>query len=92
MSFVKVTDEFEIVLNPDPSFRNAAAITTSDTVDLTIPTRGIWVGGTGAVKVNLVDTGTNITFSAVPAGTLLPVRAKRVLATGTTATNLVALW
>jgi len=33
-----------------------------------------------------------VTFKAVPAGTLLPIRVARIKATLTTATNLVALW
>jgi hypothetical protein len=92
MAFEKLTDENENIINPDASFRSAAVITPSDSTDLTKQTRGIWVGGTGAIAVNMVDTGSTVVFAAVPAGTLLPVRAKRVLAIGTTATNLVALW
>lgn len=73
-----------------PSAR-AAAITPSDTV--AIPdgiTRGIYVGGAGNV-VALIN-GVAITFTAVPVGTVLPIQATRVNATGTTATALVALF
>ena len=69
----------------------AAAITPSDTVDLPWITRAIYVGGAGDVKVDMGDSGTAIPFTAVPVGTVLPIRVKRVYATGTTATNLVAL-
>jgi hypothetical protein len=31
-------------------------------------------------------------LTAVPAGTLLPIRVKRVMSTGTTVTNIVALF
>ena len=36
--------------------------------------------------------GAEVTLAAVPAGALLPLRVSRVLASGTTATALVALW
>jgi hypothetical protein len=36
--------------------------------------------------------GNNVTFFACPAGLLLPVQVDRVLATGTTATNITAVW
>ena len=53
--------------------------------------RGIYVGVTGNVVVVDAD-GTAVTFTAVPAGTILPVEAKRVNSTSTTATNMVALF
>lgn len=68
-----------------------AAVTPSDSADLANVTRAIYVGGAGAIAV-VSPTGQTVTFSAVPVGTLLPIRAARVKATGTTATNLVALW
>jgi hypothetical protein len=72
-------------------YKNAAAVTPNDNTDLTNQARALYIGGTG----NLVITppiGGNVTFVAVPVGTLLPIQANRVLATGTTATNIVALW
>lgn len=70
---------------------SAAAITPSDTTVLPGgTTRGIYVGVAGNV-VALIG-GTAITFTAVPAGSILPVAATRVNATGTTASGLVALF
>lgn len=69
---------------------DGVAITPSDTAILADITRGIYVGGTGAVVVEFVS-GRTATFPAVPVGTILPIQAVRVLSTGTTATNLVAL-
>jgi hypothetical protein len=41
--------------------------------------------------VNLITVkGTTVKYSAVPSGTYLQVRATQVLATGTSATNIVA--
>jgi hypothetical protein len=67
----------------------AAAITTADT-DQNTSFRAIYVGGAGDIKVDMPGGGT-VTFVAVPQGTLLPIRPKRIYATGTTATNLVGL-
>lgn len=75
----------------DPA-NGAAVITPNDSTDLPIYTRGIYVGVGGHITVDLTDTGTNIQFLSVPQGTILPVQAKRVYSTGTTATNLVALF
>lgn len=65
-------------------------IPPSDTVNLTKRCRAVYVGGAGNI-VAVDDAGTAVTFSAVPAGTVLPIEAKRINATGTTATLLVAL-
>jgi len=64
---------------------DAVAITKSDTE--TNAYSGIYVGGTGAVTV-VTEDGTNVTFSAVPVGTILPIRTQKVMA-ATTATLLV---
>jgi len=73
------------------SAENAAVITPSDTVALTTPTLRIYVGVSGDVKVDMVGVGSGIVFKAVPVGPL-DVQATKVYATGTTATNLVALY
>ena len=72
-------------------YQGAAAITPHDTNLLPTISRSIYVGGTGAVKVKTAD-GNDVTFPAVPVGTILPIRAQQVFATGTTATNLVSLY
>lgn len=66
-------------------------VTPSDTQDLTNVSRGLWVGAAGDVAVILLS-GSTVTLVGVTAGTLIPIRASRVLATGTTATSIVALW
>ena len=71
---------------------NAAVITPSDGANLSQQTLAIYVGGAGDVRVDLVGTGTGITFKAVPVGTVLPIQAVKVYATGTSATNLVAIY
>ena len=68
-----------------------AAISPNDTQDLPYLTRAIYVGGDGDIRLTLQD-GSEITFSAAVAGTVLPLRASRIWQSGTSATNLVALW
>lgn len=64
-----------------------AAVVISDSVTLGTPCRGIYVGVGGDI---VVYTGTSTTtFKNVPTGFILPVKATRVNATGTTASNLV---
>lgn len=67
------------------------AITTSDTVSFTNIARGVYVGVTGDVVI-VMPSGAVLTFKNASQGTILPVRAMRVNATGTTATNLIALF
>lgn len=71
---------------------DAAAITPDDSNDLPTSARAIYVGGGGDIVLDTVKGETSILFKAVPQGTILPVRAKRVRASSTTATNLIALW
>lgn len=76
----------------DAPAMHAAAVTPSDSTDLASATRGLYVGTGGDVKVNTSGGETGIVFTAVPGGTVLPIRVTRVLSTGTTASNIVALW
>ena len=71
---------------------HAAAVTPSDSADLANSSRALWVGGAGNVSLDLVGSGSAIVFLAVPEGSLLPIRAKRVRSTATTATNIVSIW
>lgn len=75
----------------DDPYSYGVAVTPSDSVDLSDMTRGIYVGGAGAVSL-LLGGGQTVILPAVPAGTMLRIRAKRINATGTTATNIVGLW
>lgn len=65
-------------------------VTPSDDNDLTQVTRAIWVSGAGVLEVIMLD-GSQLTFSGIQAGTLLPIRVTRVLES-TSATGIVAVW
>jgi hypothetical protein len=66
------------------------AVTSSDTVPFAIAARSLYVGGAGNVTL-ITLKGTTLLFTAVPARTLLPISCTQVMATGTTATNMVGL-
>lgn len=70
--------------------RHGFAVTPADDTPLAETTRALYVGGAGDVTLTLVS-GATLGFANVPAGTLLPVRATAIKATGTTATALVGL-
>jgi hypothetical protein len=87
------TDDFASVEDViSAPVRNAVAVTPDDNNDLGHATRSLYVGGAGDVTVNMLRTGSAILFKAVPVGTVLPIRVTRVKSTGTTATNLSAVW
>jgi len=71
---------------------NAAAVTPNDGSDLANSSTALFVGGAGAVKVDMVGGTTGVTLTGVVAGSVLPIRVSRVYSTGTTATNIVALY
>lgn len=66
------------------------AITPSDTEDLDPHTRFLYVGVTGAITVKAFNGDVTL-FLAVPVGQL-DIQPKRIMATGTTATNIVGCW
>jgi hypothetical protein len=71
---------------------SAATITPNNGVTFTTICRAVYIGGAGNLTIDVADGGTNIAFNGLTAGTILPVRTKRVYATGTSATALVCLY
>lgn len=83
-------DRFDTGRLRNPAY-DAAAVTPNDAADLPrVPARGLYVGVSGDVKVDMQGGGT-VVFKAVPVG-VLNVRVTRVYATGTAATNILALY
>jgi len=62
----------------------------SDTVNLEVEARALYVGGAGDVRL-LTRESDDVVFSAVPAGSILPVYTQRVFSTNTSATLVIAL-
>lgn len=89
-------------LNAIAPISAAILVVPDDGVDLfftaTRKCRGLWVGGGGNVELDLhTFDATNlpsvaIVFEAVSAGEFLPYEVKRVRATNTTATLIVACY
>ncbi len=83
--------------NPPGTWQWAAAITPSDAAALVdgngnpIATVQIYVGTTGDLKVDLADSGGTVTFKSLPVG-FWNIPATKVYSTGTTASNMLALW
>lgn len=73
---------------------NCFAISPSNTADLPFVTRAIYIGGDGNLTVELVGTaaGSAVLFTGVKQGTVLPLRVRKVMATGTNAAALVGLY
>lgn len=72
--------------------KDAVAVTPADGTDLPRGVcNGLYIGGAGAVAVT-TEAGSVVTFAAVPVGTFLQIRAKRVMATNTAATLILALY
>jgi hypothetical protein len=76
----------------DSPAEHAFAVTPTNTTELNIATRSLYVGGSGNLNVILVGDTANTLFVGVGAGTILPIRVKVVHATNTTATNIVGLY
>ena len=80
------------------SAHDAVVVVPSDVTEIPV-TRGLWVGVTGNITVRMVDRSppsdplgtTTVTFTAVPVG-VLPIQVDKVMASGTTASSLLALY
>ena len=70
--------------------RRWKAITPSDATVLGLDLRALYVGGDGDVVLTDYDDNT-VTFSGVLAGTILPLRPRKVTA-ATTATAIVGIY
>ncbi len=71
--------------------REALAIIPHDTDEFEKVARSLYVGVAGDITLYPVDGSESVLFSSVPVG-ILPISCNRVLAAGTTASNIVALW
>ncbi len=69
----------------------AAAVTPSDTVNLA-QNSTLYIGGAGSAALKVTTVGDqDIAFAGVTVG-FFPLRVKRVWATGTDVTAIIALW
>lgn len=68
----------------------AEGVTPSDTDTLTHVSRAVYLGGAGDLSV-VMRGGQTVTFTAMSAG-WHPIRVTQVMATGTSATEIVVCW
>ena len=88
-----MTDEFgSMGQSPMTPSEYPFEVTPSDTADLERVTKALYIGTGGDVALRAKDTGNGvITFRNVPAGAQLQVRATRIMAGGTTASDIVGM-
>jgi hypothetical protein len=78
-------------INP-AQYSSFVAVTPSDTA--LISCRAIYIGLSGNLAVNFASSGgSSVTLLSVPTGGIIPLELNqgRIMATGTTATSMVAL-
>ncbi|MFQ3251793.1 MAG: hypothetical protein ACI9U6_000067 [Loktanella salsilacus] len=82
---VSVFDRYKYyAASPESPVSHAFVVTPDDSADLTHVTRALYVGCGGDLRVVMAD-GATVTFAALAVG-WHPVRVRRLLATGTSAT------
>ncbi len=73
----------------------AVAVVPNDGVDLTETPRALYIGGDGNISMiglNAPVDAPGVTWNNVKAGTIIPFRPRRIRATGTTATGILAIY
>lgn len=73
------------------SARWAVAVTPNDDAPLAARCRGLWVGTTGDLAVKFGANDTAVVLKSVPVG-VHPFSVTYVMATGTTADDIIALY
>jgi hypothetical protein len=71
--------------------RSAAAISFHDTNEISVP-RALYVGTGGTLVVRLMDDTANVTLKSIASGSILDIRPKLVLSTGSNAADVVGLY
>lgn len=79
--------------SPSAPARLIQVVTPADGADLPVPAKALFIGGAGDLKIVPVASidGEAVTLKNHPVG-YVAVQTRRVVATGTTATHIVALF
>ena len=86
------TDPFhDAADSPVAGARAPFAVTPSDSAELPVVPKGLYVGTGGTVIVRGVAAAADVAFRNVPSGFVIDVQARFVRASGTTAADIVAL-
>lgn len=78
-------------IRPNDPLRDAVAYTPSDTQARFTPTRGLYVGTAGDVTIKTLR-GSIVTLKNLAAGVIHPISCVHVMATGTTALDVVLVF
>lgn len=85
-------DPFESTVDsPIAPAQNCFAITPHDTAPLPLVTKSIYIGEGGDLALRPLRGETVVIFRNLQSGMMLDVRARTILATGTTAAEIVGL-
>lgn len=85
-----MSDPFEThPVERESPFEDGVEVAPDDDVDLPVLARGLWIGSGGTLRIT--TKGGTVLNLTVAAG-LVPWAARRVHATGTSATGIVAGW
>jgi hypothetical protein len=72
--------------------RKVISVTTSDATDLTIYAKALYIGVAGDISVLPVGQESSVVFKNHPVGYFVGCQVRRVNATGTTASQILALY
>ncbi|KKK96204.1 hypothetical protein LCGC14_2665100 [marine sediment metagenome] len=73
-------------------FTRCFSITPQDDKELNHLPRALFIGGAGNMMLVAENDDDPVTFIGLKKGDVLTVRAKKILATGTTATQLIGMY
>ncbi|KAA5604438.1 hypothetical protein F1188_16400 [Roseospira marina] len=76
-------------LRPESPATHGVTVAPNDVADLAFVSRALYIGGQGDVTVTMLG-GETMTLKAIQGWA--PLRVTRVMASGTTATHIVAVW
>lgn len=77
--------------NPTSPAETCFPIVPNDTADIQMATKALYVGRGGNLTIISVRNEVPVLFANIASGSVLDVRVRRVLATGTTAGDIVGL-
>lgn len=79
----------------DSPMKDAFAVTPNDSTVFAQPTRAVYVGTKGNLRVQMLSTdnaNTVVTLTSVQAGTMLNIRVNKILSTNTNAGNIIGFY
>jgi hypothetical protein len=90
---IKINDPFSLSISPGISDTTGTNLDYEIYSAIGSPNPGcvLYSGSGGDIRV-LTSSNADLTFVGFPPGTFMPVQVKRVFATGTAATDIIALW